>query len=383
MEFIPSNAEFMAKADWLAGVLEFPDEWMYGLSNMTYAIAKPAYDPWVLFIDNTMSNAAAYVAASPDAYLDPLTNPIAPLYAFLNWLNTFMIYYRHPIADNLPLVSIAGCVFAVLMYAVGMVIFFIIGKIMGPGRKYRPIGLVHNLFLFCLSLYMSVTILASAAASFGYTLWNNEISNSPGGPKNDWRLAKMMWVFYMSKLPEFMDTYLMLLKQNYRQVSFLHVYHHGSMVLVEYMVTNCAPGGDGYWSHMLNSAVHVVMYGYYFGTLAAQNEKGFVRRFLNRFKFMITRGQMMQFCVNCVQSVYCLYIAERCKSPRFLFIALFWYMTSMLVLFGNFLIKNSPSNNNNGKKGGRAVAANASPVFENANEKKKKSGGDPNSKKQR
>ena len=341
MEFIPSNAEFMAKADWLAGVLEFPDEWMYGLSNMTYAITKPAYDPWTSYLSSTVSDAATFVAANPNAYMDPLANPIALLYGPLNWFTSAMAQYRHPLADTLPMVSMAGALFAIMMYFVGMAVFFVIGKIMGPGRKYRPIGIVHNAFLFSLSLYMAVNILTSAAASFGYSLWNNEISNSPGGPKNDWRLAKMMWVFYISKLPEFIDTYLMLLKQNYRQVSFLHVYHHGSMVFMEYIVTLCAPGGDGYWSHMLNSAVHIVMYGYYFGTLTFTNEKGVVRRFLNRFKFMITRGQMMQFVVNCIQSVYCLYIADVCKSPRWLFQMLFWYMTSMLVLFGNFLIKNT------------------------------------------
>jgi len=38
-------------------------------------------------------------------------------------------------------------------------------------------------------------------------------------------MAKIIWVFYVSKIVEFIDTVIMVLKKNNRQVSFLHVYH--------------------------------------------------------------------------------------------------------------------------------------------------------------
>lgn len=36
----------------------------------------------------------------------------------------------------------------------------------------------------------------------------------------------------------------MILKKNYRQVSFLHVYHHLSIFPIWWLVTLMAPGGD-------------------------------------------------------------------------------------------------------------------------------------------
>ena len=37
----------------------------------------------------------------------------------------------------------------------------------------------------------------------------------------------------------------MILKRNYRQVSFLHVYHHSTIFTIWWLVTYTAPGGEG------------------------------------------------------------------------------------------------------------------------------------------
>lgn len=66
-----------------------------------------------------------------------------------------------------------------------------------------------------------------------------------------------MWVFYVSKLYEFLDTAIMLLKGNLQQVSFLHVYHHFSIASIWWLIAYSAPGGDAWYSVMLNSLVHV------------------------------------------------------------------------------------------------------------------------------
>ena len=131
----------------------------------------------------------------------------------------------------------------------------------------------------------------------------------------------------------------MMLKHNYRQVSFLHLYHHSTIFVIWFIVTLEGPGGDAYWSAMLNSGVHVVMYGYYLGT-SLFNEGTAVRRVLNRIKFFITYGQMTQFALNCVQSVYLLCLVEHARYPRHLIHVLLWYMLTLLALFGNFLIQN-------------------------------------------
>ena len=59
---------------------------------------------------------------------------------------------------------------------------------------------------------------------------------------------------------EFMDTAIMVLRKNERQLSFLHVYHHASTFFpCWWSAINFAPGGDVYFICALNSSVHVLM----------------------------------------------------------------------------------------------------------------------------
>jgi elongation of very long chain fatty acids protein 4 len=221
--------------------------------------------------------------------------------------------------------------FGILAYALILALLYPVGKILGK-QKYSMIGVAHNAFLFFLSLYMCTAIFVTTRAG-RFSLWNNPVGNTT----NDWRLAKLMWLFYISKLPEFGDTFLMMLKQNYHQVTFLHLYHHSTIFVIWLFVVGLAPGGDAYWSAMLNSGVHVVMYGYYFGTSVFSD--GPVRSFLNKTKFMITKGQMTQFGFNCFQCVYDLFVVENCVYRTDLIWMLFAYMISLLTLFGNFLLQ--------------------------------------------
>lgn len=66
-------------------------------------------------------------------------------------------------------------------------------------------------------------------------------------------MAHYIWVFYVSKIYEFLDTFIMLLKNNLKQVSFLHVYHHATISFMWWMIAHRAPGGDAYFSAALNS----------------------------------------------------------------------------------------------------------------------------------
>ena len=79
------------------------------------------------------------------------------------------------------------------------------------------------------------------------------------------------------------------------------------------------------------------MYGYYFGTMVF--DKGAIRHFLDRFKFVITKGQMLQFVINVVQTFYDLVYVSQSKYPAHLLKIQFVYMITLLILFGNFLIQ--------------------------------------------
>ena len=59
------------------------------------------------------------------------------------------------------------------------------------------------------------------------------------------QVATVLWWYSLSKVVEFMDTVLMVLRKKQSQVTFLHVYHHASILNVWWIVESFLPGGQG------------------------------------------------------------------------------------------------------------------------------------------
>lgn len=185
----------------------------------------------------------------------------------------------------------------------------------------------HNSFLATLSLYMAIEIFSSAI-EFNYSLFGNQHALY-----TQQRMAKVLNLFYLSKILEFNDTFIMLIRKNFRQVSFLHVYHHASIFPIWWLVIYMAPTGDSYFSALLNSVVHVIMYLYYL--LSAAGVK------VSRIKRYITKIQMTQFVLMMIQATYNLLTKSEKREgfeeyPKSLSALLWIYMTTMLGLFFNF-----------------------------------------------
>jgi hypothetical protein len=45
-------------------------------------------------------------------------------------------------------------------------------------------------------------------------------------------IAFVLYIFYLSKILDFLDTVFIILEKRWKQLSFLHVYHHTSIFLV-------------------------------------------------------------------------------------------------------------------------------------------------------
>lgn len=313
---IPFPPEVVALAQKLAIALELPDHCIVSTGRLATAVFGPALTAFDALLRDTVpdlvAQAESFVAASQGEIV-----AAAPI--------------------EIPLLTPTTAVFCLVFYFATLIVLFLAGRVL-PKLRVTLFSTLHNLFLTTLSFYMWAAILVTAIAS-KYPLWNVPMrSDDP----NSWRMAKLVWIFYISKLPEFVDTFIMMLKQNYKQVSFLHVYHHCSIFTIWFFVTLIAPGGDAYFSAMLNSGIHVIMYGYYFLTAIFPEETA-VRRFLNKFKFVITKGQMTQFGLNVLQSGYLLFILSDSARhyPKSITQLLFYYMFTLLALFGNFLIRNA------------------------------------------
>lgn len=57
------------------------------------------------------------------------------------------------------------------------------------------------------------------------------------------QMMNVLWWYYFSKLIEFMDTFFFILRKNNHQITFLHVYHHATMLNIWWFVMNWVPCG--------------------------------------------------------------------------------------------------------------------------------------------
>lgn len=61
-----------------------------------------------------------------------------------------------------------------------------------------------------------------------------------------------LWLYYIQKYFEFLDTVFFILKKSWRQVTFLHIYHHASVALVVRQFVLYDINGDSYVAAFLN-----------------------------------------------------------------------------------------------------------------------------------
>lgn len=76
-------------------------------------------------------------------------------------------------------------------------------------------------------------------------------------------MVRVCYFFFLSKFIELLDTVFFILKKNFRQISVLHVLHHGIMPISWWFGIRFVPGGFGTFHSCLNSFIHFLMYLYY------------------------------------------------------------------------------------------------------------------------
>jgi elongation of very long chain fatty acids protein 4 len=142
-------------------------------------------------------------------------------------------------------------------------------------------------------------------------------------------LAKVFFVFYAQKFWEFLDTWFFLLRKSFRQVTFLHVFHHCSICVVVGLIIPFEFNGDMYLPIFLNALVHVLMYSHYLVSALGLSTP---------WKPYLTSMQLFQFMLIAIQSGMSLSRGDSCGAPYFAKVLMVVYMGSMLLLFGNFFL---------------------------------------------
>lgn len=196
-----------------------------------------------------------------------------------------------------------------------------------PPYSCRALLVLYNLGLTLLSLYMFYELVMSAYQG----RYNFLCQNTHSGGEADNRMINVLWWYYFSKLIEFMDTFFFILRKNSHQITYLHVYHHATMLNIWWFVLNWVPCGHSYFGATFNSFIHVLMYSYY-GLSAVPAMRPYLW-----WKKYITQGQLVQFVLTMFQTSCA--VVWPCGFPMGWLYFQITYMITLILLFTNFYIK--------------------------------------------
>ncbi|XP_037245393.1 elongation of very long chain fatty acids protein 4-like isoform X3 [Falco naumanni] len=175
---------------------------------------------------------------------------------FYNWV----LESGDPRTDPWPLVHSplpVTLLFASYLFVVALGPFYMRRR---KPLKLRGLLIAYNLTMMTLSSYMFYEFLATSILDdYSYLCQPVDYSQSELGM----RMARVCWWFFFSKVIELLDTVFFILRKKQDQVTFLHVYHHGTMLFNWWSGVKYVPGGQAFFIGMLNSFVHIFMYGYY------------------------------------------------------------------------------------------------------------------------
>uniref|UniRef100_A0A3B3T4E5 Elongation of very long chain fatty acids protein 5 n=2 Tax=Paramormyrops kingsleyae TaxID=1676925 RepID=A0A3B3T4E5_9TELE len=193
--------------------------------------------------------------------------------------------------------------------------------------SYRGVMVAYNLGLTLLSFYMFYELVTGVLQG-GYSFFCQDTRS--GGSADD-KIINVLWWYYFSKLIEFMDTFFFILRKNNHQITFLHVFHHATMLNIWWFVMNWVPCGHSYFGACLNSFIHVLMYSYY-GLSAIPSMRPYLW-----WKKYITQGQLIQFVLTVIQTTCA--VVWPCGFPNGWLYFQISYMVTLIILFLNFYVK--------------------------------------------
>ncbi|CAH0554796.1 unnamed protein product [Brassicogethes aeneus] len=141
-----------------------------------------------------------------------------------------------------------------------------------------------------------------------------------------------VWLYFMCKIVEWLDTIFFVLRKKDKQITYLHMYHHALMPVCGWIGANFLPGGHGTLLGFINSFIHIIMYVYYLiSSMGPQYQKYLW------WKKYLTRMQLIQFSIIFVHNFQVMF--RTCDYPKGINFLLTTQAAYFLYLFGKFYHK--------------------------------------------
>jgi len=203
-------------------------------------------------------------------------------------------------------------------------------KIDGKTNFWKAMFILHNLFLAVFSLVVFVNSWPIVLQH----LYNRGINSTFCDQDNSlWSSGLGGWatIFYISKYWEFLDTYVLIIKN--KKPSFLQLYHHAGIVITMWG----AIVSQGTWVLivvLLNSGIHTLMYTYFFIKTIWPKKQ------IKQAKYL-TKAQIIQFFTGITYILPIHVLGDSCDSVASRFVCLFieLYAGGLIFLFITFAKK--------------------------------------------
>lgn len=192
----------------------------------------------------------------------------------------------------------------------------------------RKAMIAYNAFSVAFSIWMMWEFIVCSFFNPDFTLLCHDLDENDTSAMS-MRLVRAHWWYFFSKFIEFLDTLFFVVRKKNNQVSFLHVYHHLSMLSLQWCVVKYVPGGVSFLGPLVNCFIHALMYAYYM--LAAFGPH--MQKYL-WWKRYLTRMQMIQFIALFIYLSNSL--REGCKYWDGFAIVTLTYFASLFYLFNAF-----------------------------------------------
>ncbi|XP_037045242.1 elongation of very long chain fatty acids protein-like [Bradysia coprophila] len=191
-----------------------------------------------------------------------------------------------------------------------------------PAYDLKGVILFYNLSQIIMNIYLISLGLSHMLKKNYFEMRNEPLEGT------------LAYYYFLLKIYDLLETLIFVLRKKQQQVSFLHVYHHIMVLLFIYFGMRSMPGGHNVTYGFVNTVVHAFMYCYYF--LAAYDSS---IKWLPKCKKFITQIQLLQFVILLIHYSWPLYYGHCCVSQIQCKLNVIQALV-MIVLFGNFYIKN-------------------------------------------
>ncbi|XP_037299463.1 elongation of very long chain fatty acids protein 7-like [Manduca sexta] len=204
--------------------------------------------------------------------------------------------------------------------------------------KNRPAYKLNNLLLF----YNAFQVLFSAYLVFIYTryiLRYNVITTRCPKDQDLQEVINEIYPYFIAKHLDLLDTVFFVFRKKDNQITFLHLYHHTTMVGWTWFHLMYHPTDHFVVVGMLNSFVHVLMYAYYGISALGPKYAKYVW-----WKKHLTKVQLVQF-ILVVSHLHYQQKLTPCPLPNAFHYYCMALIYSFFALFMNFYIRSYQSRN--------------------------------------